>query len=324
MRYTDAGVSLGKASALVGWLKGRLKGEVGSFSARVKLGGDTLLLSTDGIGTKILLALKYYRLTGDGGVLLALGQDLVAMVSNDILADGGRTLYFLDYFATGNLEPEVARIVLEGIIRATRRVGARLVGGETAELPGMLPKGTFDVAGFGVGVPMLKRRRRVKPGDVLIAFPSSGFHSNGYSLIRRIVEERGLDLLKTYRETGSRKPLGALLLRPTRLYYRVGREMFLKYGAKAGAHITGGGIPENLPRALSGYDASVRWDAVPTPRFMRFLLQVGEVPEDEARRVFNMGVGFVFVVPERRVGAVLRRFKEAFVLGEVAGRTPSV
>ncbi len=322
MRYSDAGVSLDRANALVEWLKGRLKGTVGSFSARLKLGRETLLLSTDGIGTKILLALKYYRLTGERDILLNLGQDLVAMVSNDILADGGRTVYFLDYFATGRLESDVARAVLEGIVRATRRVGAKLVGGETAELPDMLPEGTFDVAGFGVGVPMFNRGRKVKPGDVLVAFPSSGFHSNGYSLIRRIVEERGLDLLKAYREAGSRKPLGSLLLRPTRLYYRIGREMFLRYGAKAGAHITGGGIPENLPRALSGYGADVRWEAIPTPRFMRFIVEVGEVPEDEARRVFNMGVGFVFVLPKRRVKAALRRFKEAFVLGEVVEPRP--
>ncbi len=316
MRYEDAGVSIDRANALVDWLKGTLKGTVGSFSARVKVGRETLLLSTDGIGTKILLALEYYRRTGKEEAIVNLGQDLVAMVSNDILADAGRTLYFLDYYATARLDTDVARLLLQGVVSACRKVGAKLVGGETAELPGMLTEGTFDVAGFGIGVPLLRRKRPVKRGDVLIGFPSSGFHSNGYSLVRKIVEEKGLDITEVYREAG-RKPLGELLLRPTRLYYRIGREMFLMYGAKRGAHITGGGIPENLPRALEGYTAEINWDALPTPRFMRFIVDAGEVPEEEARRVFNMGVGFVFVVPERRVKGVLRRFGGAFILGEV-------
>ncbi|NPA80562.1 MAG: phosphoribosylformylglycinamidine cyclo-ligase [Thermotogae bacterium] len=317
MRYEDAGVSIERANALVEWLKGTVGGGIGSFATRVRVPGGSILLSTDGVGTKILLALEYYGLTGKEEVMENLGQDLVAMVSNDILADGGRTLHFLDYYATGRLDGRVASVLLSGVIKACRKVGARLVGGETAELPGMLPEGVFDVAGFGVGVPLKRRFPAVRPGDALVAFPSSGFHSNGYSLIRKIISSRGLDITRPYRETGSRRPLGDLLLRPTRLYARIGREMFLKFGAKRGAHITGGGIPENLPRALSGREARIFWDRIRTPRFMRFILEVGEVPEEEARRVFNMGVGFVFVVPKRRLKAVLRRFKEAYVIGEV-------
>ncbi len=316
MRYEDAGVSLERANALVEWLKGKLKGGVGGFAAKVKVGRETLLLSTDGVGTKILLALDYYRRTGKTEVLRWIGQDLVAMVANDILADGGRTLYLLDYYATPRLEGDIARAVLEGVMGACRRIGAKLVGGETAELPGMLTGGTFDVAAFGVGVPLLRRRRKVKAGDVLVAFPSSGFHSNGFSLVRKVVADGGLHILKVYPEVG-RRPLGEILLRPTRLYYRIGREMFLKYGARRGAHITGGGLPENLPRALDGYGFRIDPERLPVPKVMRFIIKVGDIPEEEALRTFNMGVGFVFVVPRRRVPAVLQRFREAFVLGEV-------
>ncbi|NPB03675.1 MAG: phosphoribosylformylglycinamidine cyclo-ligase [Thermotogae bacterium] len=317
MRYEDAGVSFRRAEKLVAWLRASLKDNAGRFAARVKLGRTTLLLATDGVGTKILLALDYFKRTGKEEVLKWVGQDLVAMVSNDILAEGGRTLYFLDYYATGRLNDHISKLLIEGVLRACSKVGARLVGGETAELPGMLAENVFDIAGFGVGIPLLKRQRIPKPGDVLVALPSSGFHSNGYSLIRKILAERQLDITAAYPQTGSRKPLGELLLRPTKLYWRIGREMFLRYGAKSGAHITGGGVPENLPRALNDLKVELYWDRIKLPKFYRFILEMGKIPPDESRRVFNMGVGFVFVVPEKNVKRILSRFKEAFVFGRV-------
>lgn len=307
--YEESGVSIGEATRLVEWLRGRNR-IIGSFSVKVRLNRGRVLLSSDGVGTKILLYLKAGRFKG-------LGQDLVAMVSNDILADGGKTVYFLDYYATFPLRGKVAKEVLSDVIEACRKIGAKLVGGETAELPGIIVKDTFDIAGFGIGVPLKKRFDRVKSGDVIIGFPSSGFHSNGYSLIRKVLDERKLDPFKVYPEIYPEKTLIDLLLTPTRLYYREGKEMFLKYGAKRGAHITGGGIPENLPRALEGNKAKIYWENIPTPEYMKSFIRVGKIPEDEAMRVFNMGVGFAFIIPRKRVDEVLHRFKEAFILGEV-------
>ena len=305
--YEEAGVSIGRSDKLVEWLKGKVK-LIGSFSARVKVGNETLLLSTDGVGTKILIYIRYGRFKG-------LGQDLVAMVSNDILADGGRMLYFLDYYATFPLDESTSKEVLEDVMVSCKKVGAKLVGGETAELPDMLVKGVFDIAGFGIGVPIRKKLRRVEAGDVIIGFPSSGFHSNGYSLIRRILVEKNLDIFKVYPEIHESKPLGEVLLTPTRLYARTGEKMFLEFGAKRGIHITGGGVVGNISRVVKSF--KIYWESIPTPQFMRKFLKLGGVDEDEAKRVFNMGVGFAFVVPRSRAESVLGRFKEAFVLGEV-------
>jgi Phosphoribosylaminoimidazole (AIR) synthetase len=179
--YEEAGVSIGKADSLVGWLKKKNK-IIGSFSATVKLGKQRILLSADGVGTKILLYIKAGKFRG-------LGQDLVGMVSNDILADGGRMVYFLDYFATFPLREDWAKEVLEDIISSCKKVGAKLVGGETAELPGLIKENTFDVAGFGVGIPIKKRFGKVKGGDILIGFPSSGF-TQRILVNKKILEER--------------------------------------------------------------------------------------------------------------------------------------
>jgi phosphoribosylformylglycinamidine cyclo-ligase len=307
--YEEAGVSIGKADSLVGWLKRKNK-IIGSFSATVKLGKQRILLSADGVGTKILLYIKAGKFKG-------LGQDLVGMVSNDILADGGRMVYFLDYFATFPLREDWAKEVLEDIISSCKKVGAKLVGGETAELPGLIKENTFDVAGFGVGIPIKKRFGKVKGGDILIGFPSSGFHSNGYSLIRKILEERNLDPFKIYPEIDERRALIDILLTPTRLYHREGLKMFLKFGAKRGAHITGGGLMGNLPRALEGREAKIYWENIPTPDYMKNFIKIGGIDEGEAWRVFNMGVGFVFVIPRKNAEKVLSQFREAFILGEV-------
>jgi len=307
--YEEAGVSIDRADSLVEWLKKKSK-IIGSFSATVKLGKQRVLLSTDGVGTKILLYIKAGKFKG-------LGQDLVGMVSNDILADGGRMVYFLDYFATFPLNEDWAKEVLEDIIYACKKVGAKLVGGETAELPNLIEKNTFDVAGFGVGIPIKGRFGRIKSGDVLIGFPSSGFHSNGYSLIRRVLEEKKFDPFKVYPELDEKRTLIEILLTPTRLYQRDGIKIFLKFGAKRGAHITGGGLMGNLPRALGGMKAKIYWENIPTPQYMKNFIKLGGIDEGEAWKVFNMGVGFVFIVPRRNVERVLAKFKDAFILGEV-------
>lgn len=309
MKYEEAGVSISKANELVSWLKGKAS-IIGSFSAKVKVGNEWIYLSTDGIGTKILLYIEYGKYEG-------IGDDLVAMVSNDILADGGRMIYLLDYYATFLLKNEIAKIVLEDVIRACRKIGADLIGGETAELPGIINEGVFDIAGFGVGVPIKEEFERVEVGDVIIGFPSSGFHSNGYSLLRKIIRDRNLDIFKVYKELDESRTLGEILLTPTRLYTDIGIDLYTNFGAKRGAHITGGGIYENLPRALDGNGFRIYIDNIPTPEYMKTIIRWGNIPEDEAYRVFNMGVGFAFVVRRDKVDGILEKYPESFILGEV-------
>ncbi len=309
LKYEDAGVSISKANELVRWLKGKARG-IGSFSVKVKVGEGWVYLSTDGIGTKILLYIEYGKYEG-------IGDDLVAMVSNDILADGGRMIYFLDYYATFPLKNEIAKVVLGDVLRACKKVGADLIGGETAELPGIINEGVFDIAGFGVGVPIKENLEKVKPGDVIIGFPSSGFHSNGYSLLRKVIKDRNLDIFKVYKELDEKRSLGEILLTPTRLYTDIGIDLYMNFGAKRGAHITGGGIYENLPRALDGNGFRIYFDNIPTPGYMKTIIRWGNIPEDEAYRVFNMGVGFAFVVPRNEVDRILEKYSEGFILGEV-------
>jgi len=309
MKYEEAGVSISKANELVEWLKSKAE-IIGSFSAKVKVGNEWIYLSTDGIGTKILLYIEYGKYEG-------IGNDLVAMVSNDILADGGRMIYLLDYYATFPLKNEIAKIVLEDVIRACRKIGADLIGGETAELPGIINEGVFDIAGFGVGVPIKEDFERVEVGDVIIGFPSSGFHSNGYSLLRKIIKDRNLDIFKVYKELDESRTLGEILLTPTRLYTDIGIDLYTNFGAKRGAHITGGGIYENLPRALDGNGFRIYIDNIPTPEYMKTIIRWGNISEDEAYRVFNMGVGFAFVVRRDKVDGILEKYPESFILGEV-------
>ncbi len=287
MLYKDSGVDIDKAERLVKFLQG-INPDIGGFSGAFDLEAiigkydDPVLLATsDGIGTKILLGLRT-------GLLDGLGQDLVAMCANDLAVAGAEPLFFLDYYATGKLELEVAEKVLAGVVRALEQVGAVLLGGETAELPGLV--NGFDVAGFMVGVASKSRLpdpAKVTPGMVVLGLPSSGPHSNGYSLIRKIFEGEELS-----------PELAEALMEPTRIYVREALRAY-DLGAVVEAHITGGGIPGNLVRVLPEGTRAVLKIPKP-PEIFEVIQRRGQVPWEEMLRVFNLGWGLLIIVsPER-------------------------
>ncbi len=286
-----------------------------------------LVAGTDGVGTKLHVA-------GAVGRHDTIGIDLVAMCVNDLIVSGAEPLFFLDYFATGRLAPRQAASVVAGIVKGCRQAGCALVGGETAELPSMYRPGDYDLAGFAVGVVDRDRLidgRAIRPGDRLIALGSSGFHSNGYSLIRKVVFDRaGHRVTDRVAEIGGR--IGDVLLRPTRIYAGAIAELRrrLPAGALHGiAHITGGGITENLPRILpSRCRAVVDRAAWRVPPLFRWLQRLGSIAEEEMWRVFNMGVGMIVVVSpktEARVMAAARRAGERpFPIGWIERGRPGV
>jgi phosphoribosylformylglycinamidine cyclo-ligase len=303
MRYGDAGVNIEKAEELVRRIRARSRrsDEIGRFGAVFDLEDalrsiedPVLVSSTDGIGTKILLAVDVDHYDG-------LGQDLVAMNVNDVVTLGARPLFFLDYYATSVLDVDAGTTLIDGAMRACEACGCSLIGGEISELPGFFREGVpFDAAGFVVGIAQRSRipdRNLIEPGDVLIALPSSGPHSNGFSLIRKILKNANVDLRAEFPE-GSGRPLWKTLLEPTRLYVKPVLDLFGCFVVRGAAHITGGGIVGNLPRVLPGnVDAVVdtsRWE--PNPIF-HALREWGDVPEDEMWRVFNMGLGMILVLP---------------------------
>ncbi|MBO1076574.1 phosphoribosylformylglycinamidine cyclo-ligase [Roseomonas marmotae] len=305
LTYRDAGVDIETGDALVDAIKPLAKattrpgvmGSLGGFGALfdLKAAGYTdpvLVSSTDGVGTKLRLAI-------DTGFHDAVGIDLVAMCVNDLVVQGAEPLFFLDYFATGKLELAQARAVIAGIAEGCRQAGSALVGGETAEMPGMYAKDDYDLAGFSVGAAerdQLLPRPDVRPGDVLLGLASSGVHSNGFSLVRRILEASGQGPADPA-PFAAGTTLGHALLEPTRIYVKSVLALHKARLLKAAAHITGGGIVGNLPRVLPQgsvgvVDASA-W--TPAPVFA-WLAQAGNVTPDEMLRVFNCGIGMVLVV----------------------------
>jgi phosphoribosylformylglycinamidine cyclo-ligase len=272
---------------------------------------------TDGVGTKLKVAFA----TGRHGTI---GQDLVAMCVNDIVTTGARPLFFLDYFACGKLDVNVAERVISGIAAGCRLAGCALQGGETAELPGMYPEGEYDLAGFAVGVVGRKSvlgKHRVRAGDAVIAVASSGLHSNGYSLARRVLEgEMKLGFADLVPELGC--SLADELLVPTKIYARAAAAMLpLGEAIHAMCHVTGGGLSENLPRVLpEGTVARVRLD-YEVPKVFRLIERGGPVELGEMRRTFNMGIGLVVVVAkeaaDRALGALRSADENAWTMGEV-------
>jgi phosphoribosylaminoimidazole synthetase len=332
LTYADAGVDIDAGEALVRAIKPLAKAtrrpgaepSLGGFGALfdLKAAGydDPLLVSTtDGVGTKLKIAIETGRHDG-------VGIDLVAMCVNDLLAQGAEPLLFLDYFATSKLEIDVARRVVAGIAEGCKLAGCALVGGETAEMPGMYGEDDYDLAGFSVGAVnrdgVLPKLDQQKPGDLLIGLGSSGPHSNGYSLIRKIVERSGL-------KWGADAPFGKdgslaqSLMAPTRIYVKSVLPLMKAGLVKGAAHITGGGLIENPPRAVAeGLAPRFDWDAWPMPPLFQWLQEAGGVAEREMRRTFNCGVGFVLVVaPEHAepvLAALLNAGETAFVCGELA------
>ncbi len=316
--YKDAGVDIDAGNEFVEAIKEDVKstfdehviGGIGSFAGAYALPSGykepVLLSATDGVGTKLKLAIE-------SGKLDTVGIDLVAMCVNDLICNFGTPMFFLDYYATGKLVPAEAKGVVAGIAEGCRRSECALIGGETAEMPGMYREKDFDLAGFAVGIAErgeMDRLSRVRPGQVLLALPSSGIHSNGYSLVRKLFFDKlGMSLEDEFEGA----PLVETLLEPTRIYVREFKA--LKEHIVALAHITGGGIVENLPRVLpEGVRALVDRSKIRTLPIFDFMANY--VEEEEMFRTFNMGVGMVWVVEAEEVEAVLEK-SDAYVIGEL-------
>jgi phosphoribosylformylglycinamidine cyclo-ligase len=330
LTYAKAGVSIEAGDQLVrriGPIARRTKipgvmAGVGGFSAlfdlqRLGYRRPILVSSTDGVGTKLKIAF----LTG---VHNTVGIDLVAMSVNDILTQGAEPLFFLDYFACGKLDVKIAEAVVRGIATGCRQAGCALIGGETAEHPGDFPAGEYDLGGFVVGVlekSKIIRPEAIQPGDVLIGLPSSGLHSNGYSLARKVLLERaGWKVEQRIPELG--RTLGDELLEPTRIYARITRRLFAGFFIKGAAHITGGGIVGNLPRVLpKGRRALLQRGSWPVPPVFDLIKKIGRISQEEMDRTFNNGLGLVLVVGRRQAGGVqeaLKKLGEAsFIVGEI-------
>ena len=324
--YRSAGVDIDAGEALVEAIKPLARsttrsgvlGGLGGFGALfdLKAAGfeDPVLVSTtDGVGTKLKIAI-------DTGIHDTVGIDLVAMCVNDLIVQGAEPLFFLDYFATGKLDVTQARAVIAGIAEGCRQAGCALVGGETAEMPGMYHAGDYDLAGFSVGaaergalLPGI-----VAPGDAILSLGSAGVHSNGFSLVRKIVEASGL-------RWGDSAPfaagqtLGAALMAPTRIYVKSVLALHRAGLLKAAAHITGGGLPGNLPRVLPKGTAAVLGRAWPVPPVFAWLARAGKVAPEEMLRVFNCGVGMALVVPDADAAAAVLRAQ-----GEQVSRIGSI
>jgi phosphoribosylformylglycinamidine cyclo-ligase len=312
--YRDAGVDIDAGNALVQAIKPLARAtrragadaDLGGFGALfdLKAAGFTdpiLVAANDGVGTKVKIAIE----TGRHGTI---GIDLVAMCVNDLLAQGAEPLFFLDYFACGKLDVETARAVVAGIAEGCRQAGCALIGGETAEMPGMYAGGDYDLAGFAVGAVergAVLPRADIAAGDVLIGLPSSGVHSNGYSLVRRLVADAGL-AWNAPAPFDAARTMAEALLEPTRIYVKPVLRAARETGAvKALAHITGGGLSENLPRVLpDGIAAHVDLGAWMEPPVFGWLMQAGNLAEEEMLRTFNCGIGMVAVVARAGADAV--------------------
>lgn len=329
LTYRDAGVDIDAGNSLVERIKPAVKrtqrpevmGGLGGFGGLFEL--DTsrfkrpvLVSGTDGVGTKLRLAI-------DLGKHDAIGIDLVAMCVNDILVTGAEPLFFLDYYATGRLDVDVAAQVVEGIANGCEQAGCALIGGETAEMPSMYEDGDYDLAGFAVGAvekDQLIDGSKVAAGDKLIALPASGPHANGYSLIRKVIERAQPDW-----NTAEGQQLIEQLLAPTRIYAKAVKALAERVDIHAMSHITGGGLTENLPRVYPDHLAAhVDWSSWQRPVVFDWLVEQGNVEIGEMRRTFNNGVGMVVIVAADQADAAVTAMKEAgeaaWVMGEIGER----
>ena len=332
LTYRDAGVDIDAGDALVERIKPYAKrtmrpevlGGIGGFGALVEVSKKyrepVMVSGTDGVGTKLKLAFRLKKHD-------TIGIDLVAMSVNDILVSGAEPIFFLDYFACGKLDVEVAAAVVKGVAAGCEQAGCALIGGETAEMPGMYDPNEYDLAGFAVGLvekSLIIDGKSIVPGDAVIGLASSGPHSNGYSLVRRVVANIGADL---YEPFGDGRTLGHALLEPTRIYVKPVLAALARVPLKGLAHITGGGLTENIPRVLpentcAHLDSSL-WTR---PKIFDWLQSNGNITEDEMRRTFNCGIGMVVVVAREDAPAALAAFaaagEEAREIGSIVERAP--
>ena len=301
--------------------------DLGGFGGLFRFQADryaepVLVSGTDGVGTKLKVAFLMDRHD-------TVGIDLVAMCVNDVVVSGAEPLFFLDYLATGKLAVPKAEAILRGIAEGCRQAGCSLIGGETAEMPSMYAEGEYDLAGFAVGVVDRSRiidGKDIVPGDLLVGLASTGLHSNGYSLARRVLLEDGGLTVKS-RISDLDQPLGEVLLTPTRIYAKQILALAADYPIKGLAHITGGGLTENLPRILpKGCRARVHRGAWPVPPIFQVLRKMGKVDEEELYRVFNMGIGLALVVSANHVEQLIARAAElgdrGYRIGEIVASEP--
>ena len=329
--YRDAGVDIDAGDALVENIKPFAKrtmrpevmAGIGGFGALcglpAKYKEPILVSGTDGVGTKLKLAFELNRHD-------TIGIDLVAMSVNDILTQGAEPLFFLDYFACGKLDVATATDVVKGIAAGCEQSGCALIGGETAEMPGMYPSGEYDLAGFAVGVvekSKIINGSTIQAGDVVLGLASSGAHSNGYSLIRRIIAEKKVDL--TAQLDG--RPLSEVILAPTRIYVKPVLQLMQSINVKGLAHITGGGIVDNVPRVLTeALTAHIDGKSWPRPPLFTWLQEQGNVAEAEMLRVFNCGIGMVIIVAAADAESAAAKLHAAgetvWPIGRIAARAP--
>ncbi|MBE9503062.1 MAG: phosphoribosylformylglycinamidine cyclo-ligase [Proteobacteria bacterium] len=327
--YASSGVNIEEGNRFVSKIKPLVKKTfrpevltgLGGFGGLFELSQGkykepVLVSSTDGVGTKLKIAF----LTD---IHNTVGIDLVAMCVNDILVQGAEPLFFLDYFGTGLLETDKAAEVVEGIARGCEEAGCALIGGETAEMPGFYGKGEYDLAGFSVGIVEKEKiidGSTITPGDAVIGLKSSGLHSNGYSLARKVLFEiMGLDISQTLE--GTDKSVGELLLTPTRIYVKPVLGLLKKFTIKGMAHITGGGLIENIPRILpKGVDVSIDRAAWEIPHIFKVIQEGGNIDENEMYRVFNNGIGFTLFCEDKDAESIIETLKEsgeeAYILGK--------
>ena len=328
-QYKSAGVDLHAGYEAVSRIKGHIEktripgvmGQLGGFGGLFDLSSQNikepvLVSGTDGVGTKLMLAFELDKHD-------TIGIDVVAMCVNDIVTQGAKPLFFLDYIACGKLEPRQVEEIVAGVSEGCILAGCALIGGETAEMPGMYKGNEYDIAGFSVGV--VEKQKRVTgedivSGDVLIGLPSSGVHSNGFSLVRKIIADNSLSLRETYKRFD--KSLGEILLTPTRIYVNQVLSVMEKYKVKGMAHITGGGFYENIPRMFSkGLGASIVKDSWEIPPIFEFLKEQGSLSEEEMFNVFNMGIGLILVLSKDEADDALAHLhfqgEKAKIIGEV-------
>ncbi len=331
MTYKDAGVDIDAGNRFVNMIKPLVKAtsrpevltDIGGFGGLFSLHADkydkpTLATSTDGVGTKLKIAFMTDKHD-------TVGIDLVAMCVNDIAVQGAEPLFFLDYMATGKLAPEKGVEIVKGIAEGCIQAGCALIGGETAEMPGFYADGEYDLAGFTVGIvdnSKIIDGSTITVGDRLIGLASSGLHSNGFSLVRKILfEKMGLTVDSQLAELD--KPLGEELLTPTRIYVKTILNLLRDFQIKGMAHITGGGIVENVPRVLpKNCQAIIEKDSWPKPAIFEVLRRGGNIDELEMYRTLNYGIGMVLVVPEKEVDEIMMRLaglnEQAYIIGRIA------
>ena len=329
-KYSEAGVDIDKGNLFISRIKDIVAethrrgaiSDIGGFSGLFAIGNEdlkdpVLVASTDGVGTKLMVAKMCNKHD-------TIGIDLVAMCANDVIVSGAKPLFFLDYFACGVLDPEVAIDVIRGIAEGCKQANCSLIGGETAEMPGMYQPGDYDLAGFVVGIGdrnALVEGSDIRVGDQIIGLASSGFHSNGYSLVRKIFfEELGRKVGDFIEEFGC--TLGEELLKPTRIYVDSVVSTLRRHRIHGLVHITGGGFIDNIPRILpTGCSAHIHPGTWPVPPCFTYVQEKGGIAADEMYRTFNMGIGMMAVVPENGVEDMLYQFtahgEQPYLIGEI-------